>query len=539
MALSRSWSFPSPASESAVWVWPIVAGAICRESAASCRVAGLFVDAINCSQLALTIGQFAAGGLSCVATIPLGPEAVTTGAVGTPGNQATADLATENFTDSDVPAAPVATEDSSPRDGSAEAAVGANPGTAADHAPAVPPQGRRPNSPPPAAEGEVPAPRSKADRNSSGARLASNPNSPARSFIEPLETIRFLDSKEVERTQQGRVLTVAQDGGLLLQSRDGRLWTIDAAQLLQRESHAETFRPWSFDELSRELRNQLGDRFEIVTTRHYVVATSAGKPYAQWCAALFERLLVAFTNYWRQRGLELTEPEFPLIAVVLRNERDFANFASSDVGPQVASAKGYYSIEHNRIVLYDLTAGDRAPAATPGEIARRVAASPFNIATVIHEATHQMAFNSGLHTRLADNPLWVTEGMAMYFETPDLTSRTGWKSVGQVNDLRQRQFLEALARRRGPGALRKLLESDQRFTDPEQSGDAYAEAWALTYFLARTRPREYVAYLKRLGEKPRLVWDEPKDRIQLFAETFGDNLDQFDADFVRYLKKLK
>ena len=334
-------------------------------------------------------------------------------------------------------------------------------------------------------------------------------------------------------------MTVAQDGGLLLQSRDGRLWTIDAAQLLQRESHTETFRPWSFDELSRELRNQLGDRFEIVTTRHYVVATSAGKPYALWCAALFERLLVAFTNYWRQRGLELTEPEFPLIAVVLRNERDFANFASSDVGPQVASAKGYYSIEHNRIVLYDLTAGDRAPAATPGEIARRVAASPFNIATVIHEATHQMAFNSGLHTRLADNPLWVTEGMAMYFETPDLTSRTGWKSVGQVNDLRQRQFLEALARRRGPGSLRKLLESDQRFTDPEQSGDAYAEAWALTYFLARTRPREYVAYLKRLGEKPRLVWDEPKDRIQLFAETFGDNLDQFDADFVRYLKKLK
>ena len=48
--------------------------------------------------------------------------------------------------------------------------------------------------------------------------------------------------------------------------------------------------------------------------------------------------------------------------------------------------------------------------------------------TVIHEATHQIAFNCGLHTRYADNPLWLTEGMALYFETPDLRSRSGWRT---------------------------------------------------------------------------------------------------------------
>jgi len=398
--------------------------------------------------------------------------------------------------------------------------------------------GLRPNSVP-ANDGSTATSTKGASAQTKPGRPIATPAPKASPFTESLETIRFQDPRQIERTEQGRVLTEAQDGGLLLQTRDGRLWTIEPSQLVGREPQSETFRPWTFEELARELRTQLGERFEVVTTRHYVVATSAGKPYAQWCAALFERLLAAFTNYWKQRGLELTEPEFPLVAVVLRNEREFASFATSDVGPHVASAKGYYSIEHNRIVLYDLTAGDRGAAASPAEIARRVAASPFNIATVIHEATHQMAFNSGLHTRLADNPLWVTEGMAMFFETPDLTSKSGWKTVGQVNDLRQRQFLEALAKRRPAGALRRLLESDQRFTDPEQSGDAYAEAWALTYFLAKTRPREYVAYLRRLGEKPRLVWDEPRERVQLFSETFGDNLDQFDSEFVRYVRRLK
>ena len=55
------------------------------------------------------------------------------------------------------------------------------------------------------------------------------------------------------------------------------------------------------------------------------------------------------------------------------------------------------------------------------------------VATVVHEATHQMAFNCGLHARLAPVPVWVSEGIATYFETPDLRSRTGWRGIGGVN----------------------------------------------------------------------------------------------------------
>jgi len=37
------------------------------------------------------------------------------------------------------------------------------------------------------------------------------------------------------------------------------------------------------------------------------------------------------------------------------------------------------------------------------------------VSTIVHEATHQIAFNCGLHTRLSDCPVWFSEGIAMYF----------------------------------------------------------------------------------------------------------------------------
>lgn len=354
-----------------------------------------------------------------------------------------------------------------------------------------------------------------------------------------LEQVRFRDTRKTLREVAGRVLTTAADGGILLEGQDSRLWTIEPDQLLERTTGTEEFVPMAPAALTQQILEELGTGFEVVASRHYLIATSAGRPYAQWCAGLFERLYTAFQNYWRQRGLVPREPEFPLVAIVMKNQREFAHFAALDAGPDAATAKGYYSIENNRIVLYDLTANGNGPATTSAEISRRVGAVPFNIATVIHEATHQIAFNSGLHTRLADNPMWVTEGMAMFFETPDLTSRAGWRTVGAVNDLRQRQFLEFSAKRRPSDSLASLVRSDERFTNSEQSGDAYAEAWALTYFLAKVRRDEYVAYLEMLRGKPRLVWNTPEERLTQFRNAFGGDLHQLDADFVRYLRKLK
>ncbi|MGE5192608.1 MAG: DUF1570 domain-containing protein, partial [Deltaproteobacteria bacterium] len=349
----------------------------------------------------------------------------------------------------------------------------------------------------------------------------------------PLERVAWRDGAQQLHEASGRVLVEAADGGLLLIGQDGRLWTIDKAEVVSRRDAGEPFRPLSAAALGKQLQTELGNGFDVVTTKHYVICTSANREYARWCGALFERLFTSFHNYWKQRGVKLAEPEFPLVALVFSGEGEFAAFATKDAGADTATAKGYFSIGTNRMAMYDLTAGAR------GDIAGILAAAPFNVATVIHEATHQIAFNSGMHTRYADNPLWLVEGMAMYFETPDLSSKSGWKTVGAVNDLRLGQFQEFAAERRKPDSLTTLVSSDARFTDAGQMADAYAEAWALSHYLIRAKKEAYVKYLATVAAKPRLVWNTPEERLAEFRAAFGDDLEKLNTEMLRHLKKLQ
>lgn len=353
-----------------------------------------------------------------------------------------------------------------------------------------------------------------------------------------VEHVTFKDDSGIERSVAGRILVEADDGGLVVQGRDGRLWRAESERISSREPSDEPFAPLTAAELGKQIAAEMGDDVEVIHTRHYVLCSRAGKAYTRWCGTLFERLYAAFQKYWSNLGFELSEPEFPLAALIFADERQFAQFATKDAGPDAATAKGYFSADTNRIVLYDLSATSKGSAGSDAEVARRLAAAPFNVATVVHEATHQIAFNSGMHVRYADNPLWLVEGMAMYFETPDLTSRTGWKTAGAVNDLRLGQFRQQLEKRPAD-SLQSLIASDARFTDAEQMGPAYAEAWALNYFLIKARKKAYVAYLQTLAAKSRLIFDDPATRLAEFRAAFGDDLRQLDQEFVRYVMKLK
>lgn len=349
---------------------------------------------------------------------------------------------------------------------------------------------------------------------------------------------------DVEQTVAGRVLVTAEDGGLLVQGTDGELWTILPEEIVAHNSDDAPFEPMDRDELARRLLEQLPPGFETHKTAHYLICYNTSRAYAVWCGGLFERLYMAFTNFWSKRGFALAEPEFPLVAVVFNDQASYREFSQSELGDAAGSIIGFYSLRSNRINTYDLTGieafrrpGDRRGSPSQiNELLMRPEAER-TVATLIHEATHQIAFNAGLQTRYADIPLWVSEGLAVYFETPDLSSPRGWRTIGAVNQVRLAQFRDYLPRRPAD-SLKSLIASDARIRDPRQAADAYAEAWALNYFLFRQRPKQYHAYLKMLGEKPPLIWDEPEQRLAEFTAAFGD-LGQLDADFVRTMAKVR
>ncbi len=346
-----------------------------------------------------------------------------------------------------------------------------------------------------------------------------------------LERIVVRQKTADPRELLAKVVVEAEDGGLLAQTEDGALWTIDTPELVSRMRTDEPFQPDTGHAVARNLLMERGPGWQVFETKHYVVCTQTSRAYAEWCAALFERLYFAFDNFWKQRDLPLVTPEFPLIAVIFEDERSFAEYGKS-LGHDLTGAVGFYDVKTNRIAFYDLTAGGG------GDVGRQLQAAARQVATIVHEATHQIAFNSGLHTRLADNPLWLTEGMAMYFETPDLKSEKGWKTVGAVNDLRLPALRQAVASQ-GAGSLEKLIASDELFNNAETQPAAYALAWGLSYHLIRTRGKDYVRYLQTIRAKPQLNWDDPATRLADFKAAFGNDLTILERDWLRSMQRLR
>jgi hypothetical protein len=342
----------------------------------------------------------------------------------------------------------------------------------------------------------------------------------------------------------GKLLVTAQDGGLLVLAPDGVLWAVQPEELVAHRQDKEPFQPLDSARLAKQLQAELPG-FQTYTTAHYLICYNTSRQYAVWCGGLFERLYAAFTSFWTHKGFNLREPEFPLVAVVFSDRESYLKYSQPELQQTAERIIGYYSLRSNRMTMYDLTGVDSLRAAA----GRRGSASQINqilaqpqaeqlVATVIHEATHQIAFNSGLQTRFADIPLWVSEGIAVYFETPDLGSSKGWRTLGAVNYSRLDVFRGNLARRQ-PGSLRALIADDKQLRDPRGAADAYADAWALNYYLLRRRPKEYVAYLKTLSEKQQLFWDDPATRVKEFQAAFGDDLEKFDRDFLRYMQKVR
>ena len=141
------------------------------------------------------------------------------------------------------------------------------------------------------------------------------------------------------------------------------------------------------------LREEFDNRFSISTTQHFVVVHPRGQ-WSAWSDRL-ESLYRSFTHYMQVRGFRLSRPKYPLVAVVFRNQGDYYAHARAGGTPLQPGTLGHYDPASNRVFLFD--AGSKDWSA--------------NAETIIHEATHQSAFNVGVHRRFAEQPRWLVEGL--------------------------------------------------------------------------------------------------------------------------------
>ena len=359
----------------------------------------------------------------------------------------------------------------------------------------------------------------------------------------------LLEINTKSQTHVGREITHSEHRCWLMK-RDGKLIAFPFSDVKSFKKVAQRFKPYSAAEMRSQLTLEFGREFEVIGTTHYLIcaAPGHGKKYGE----LFEQLYRECHVYFSTRGFQVKSLEFPLVAIIFPTQAPFVKYAHSDKITKTTHLAGYYQLQTNRIAIFDPSTSSKT-AANEDRTSPAISFSPdhqivakagsMNSSlqdTIMHEATHQVAFNLGLHSRIGKTPLWVIEGLAMVFEHPD--SRKAAQSSDRAQRLNRERYLwfgNYVKKRRNKRALEEFLSHDQLFK--KQTLDAYSEAWSLSFFLMETRSSQYTKYLKRITDRPMLSDYSAQERLKDFHDCFGtrNKMEMFEAEYVRFIQRLQ
>ena len=336
----------------------------------------------------------------------------------------------------------------------------------------------------------------------------------------------------------GRILIEAQDGGVLLEERNGRIRQLTPAVIESKTPSDVPFSAMSNDELGNDLLSQVQAGFEIHQTDHYVICSSSAEEYAQFVGKLLEKVFDQYFEFMGEQEIAVRQPAGKLPVIILQSEAEFKEFAAAQ-HPETSfeDTPGYYSLRDNQMLLMDLTRDRSLRSSTA--IRKRLSDQPLQVATMVHEAVHQLAFNTGLQIRMADNPFWLSEGLALYFEPIAPRSANLWTRPGLVSGRHHPVFVQHSENGATEIPLRDLLSVDKAFLSADTMATAYAESWGLTSYLIRQQKDGMKKYLTKISQRKPLQRVSPEERVAEFQEAFGKSPDEIERETVSFVRRLR
>lgn len=291
-------------------------------------------------------------------------------------------------------------------------------------------------------------------------------------------------------------------------------------------------------------------------SEHFVLLTDSELTSADLVLEMLEAAHRSVQRSCRALGVQPKPLTHKIVAVLFRDHADYRRF-NDRFKPDVPDwTVGYYDPMSDRLVMFDLLSqpdvlqalakarrtGERferevaaaniPPSATGATVDRinqvrgqidqgrqRIEADARNafMSTIAHEATHGLLFSSGVQTRLAPYPFWVSEGLATNFEPTH--ARDFDLGFHRDNPERRRVFEQAARQDQLP-RLSELVECDMAPAEDARGevGRLYATSCIFAKWLARERPTELRLYLDMLRDGS---WGDRETRMRKFEQVFG------------------
>lgn len=356
------------------------------------------------------------------------------------------------------------------------------------------------------------------------------------------ESNRMVELSDQNSSYEGKLIAKTPSH-VCIMDRFGLMTALEVKNLKSFKVVAGSYSPVSSIGLQQSLKKELPPGYEIAASAHYVVMGRKGK--ADDYAKLFEEVFRQVDTFFSVRGFDTHPPQMPMVAFVFGTQAEFKAYCEAENDQTMIKMRGYYSSKTNRVAMYEdpnqiikVTARVSDEEWEPQSSENLFASVTGQTADVIiHEGTHQVGFNVGIHSRLGTTPRWVVEGLATVLEPPGIRSR-GKAGKDKINAERLSWFQEDYSQRRKSGDLAKVIASDDFFGS--QSLDAYSLAWSLTYFLTDNPARagKFAKYLKKVADRNPLHVYSAKERLADFQEIFGD-ISRVEVELVRSIERLQ
>lgn len=287
------------------------------------------------------------------------------------------------------------------------------------------------------------------------------------------------------------------------------------------------FPVFSQSQMRGELLHEFGKQFEVTGTGNYLVVHPKGGRDV-W-SKQFEQLYRSMTHFFKTRGYPTRKLQFPLVGIVFYSKSQYEQYCSRVLKANASDTYGVYMSNTNRCYLYDATQGAGKKSSEWEE----------NLATIMHEVAHQTAFNSGIHTRRGSTPVWAIEGLGCLFEAKGIYDAFHFRSRNdRINYGRLYHFKKSVQKRGNlESAIMNMVASDKIFQ--RNPGDAYATAWALTFYLSEKQPRDYIRFLKKTSKFGPFDRYSSQQRVKDFAQIFGKDTKMLSMRVSRFVDELK
>jgi hypothetical protein len=314
------------------------------------------------------------------------------------------------------------------------------------------------------------------------------------------------------------------------------------------------------------LANQFSSGHFLQQTDHYLILYDGHHTWADTRATLLESTHNTFFSAFRKIGISPNPLRERLVCILFNDHADFQTYAQSIDRMNNDWTSGYYSSRTNRVAffnfqtspqLHDLLIDMRKAEAdqqrwlgqaakNPGQRSQliraqrrliqtrqryEISSAYGNIRQTLHEAAHQLAFNTTIQRRDLQSPFWFSEGLATNFETISPAAPFG---PAFDNPSRRTQLLAAMREHRLL-PLTQLIAMTTAPDDQTQRETAYAQSWSLFHYLYNQRPadlRRYIAAMQSVPPGPRTSEQLTADFIQYFG-----NPSAFNTAWQKYIRE--